>query len=204
MQVPTAMSIAEWLRADRIGAGAAIVAVLLAVIALIYAAIQVRIGREQREDTRQAAFTQVLLQIDALLVSHRDVHAKLRPKGPWHKSEKRPKSYEEWAETEQYMGVFERIHAAIENRQVELKRVEELYGYRVSNIWANPCIRKKKLEEQKDGWKSFIELTRWLEWQRSMNGNPTVRYPGRENISEELVPPPVLNRSSNSQRTQPR
>ena len=202
--MPTAMSSAEWLRADRISAVAAIVAVLLAVIALIYAAKQVRIGSKQREDTRQAAFTQILLQIDALLVSHRDVHAKLRPGGPWHGSEKYPKSYEEWAETEQYMGVFERIHAAIENRQVELKRVEELYGYRVSNIWANPRIRKEKLEERKGGWKGFIELTGWLEWQRSMNGNQTVRYPGRENVSEELMPPLVLNRSSNSQRTQPR
>jgi hypothetical protein len=196
------MSSAEWLRADRISAGAAIVAVLLAVIALIYAAIQVRIGRKQREDTRQAAFTQVLLQIDALLVSHRDVHAKLRPKGPWYESKEHPENYEEWAETEQYMGVFERIHAAIENGQVELKRVEELYGYRVSNIWANPRIRKEKLEEHRAGWKSFIELTEWLEWQRSMNGDETVRYPGRENVSEELMPPPVLSRSSNSQRTQ--
>jgi hypothetical protein len=189
MQMPTSMPIAEWLTADRVSAGAAIVAVLLAVIALIYARGQVEIGRKQREDTRQAAFTQVLLQIDALLVSHRDVHAKLRPGGPWYASEDHPDSYEEWAETEQYMGVFERIHAAIENRQVELGRVEELYGYRVSNIWANAHIREEKLEKRKEGWKSFIELTGWLEWQRSKNIK-TVRYPGRENVAEKLVPPP--------------
>ena len=202
--MPTAMSITEWLRADRISAGAAIAGILLAVIALIYAGIQVRIGRRQREDTRQAAFTQVLLQIDAPLVSHRDIHAKLRPGGPWYGSEKHPRGYKEWAETEQYMGVFERIHAAIENGQVELRRVEELYGYRVGNIWANPRIRKDKLEDRAQGWKGFIELTRWLEWQRSEKGITRARYPGRGNVSEKLAPPPFENNSSSSQSPQPR
>jgi hypothetical protein len=200
--MPTAMPSAEWLTADRISAGAAIVAVLLTVIALIYAVIQVRIAHKEREDTQRAAFTQVLLQIDALLVSHRDVHAKLRPGGRWHQSRYHPRSPRQWAETEQYMGVFERIHAALQNKQVELERVEELYGYRVGNIWANRRIRKEKFEKRGEGWKSFIELTGWLEWQRKKKGAKTPRYPGRENLGDNIARPPFVNSSGRSQRTQ--
>ena len=59
------------------------------------------------------------------------------------------------------MGLFERIKVLVDNRIIDLKTVDRLYGYRITNIVKNKKIKTGKLEnpETKEGWQNFIELS---------------------------------------------
>jgi hypothetical protein len=69
---------------------------------------------------------------------------------------------------EPYLGVFERIFIAYQAGQVDAETLDQLYGYRLSNIWANRQIVNMKLQNErlKKFWKRFIALTYVLEAHR--------------------------------------
>jgi hypothetical protein len=66
---------------------------------------------------------------------------------------------------ELYLGVFERIFIAYRAGQIEVEMLDELYGYRLRNIWENERIVEDKLQNDslKRSWKRFIALTYVLE-----------------------------------------
>lgn len=66
---------------------------------------------------------------------------------------------------EPYLGVFERIFIAYQAGQVDAETLDQLYGYRLSNIWAKQRIVDDKLQNNalKRYWKRLIALTYMLE-----------------------------------------
>jgi type II secretory pathway pseudopilin PulG len=118
---------------------ASIVAGLLAVIGFPAIVWQLNLGRQQRADAVRLSTSQVLLAADGVLAAHADVAAKLRPLGEWHCSTTHPDA-SEMKLVEPYLGVFERIFIAVSAGQVADEVVDELYGYRLDNIWNNPQI----------------------------------------------------------------
>jgi hypothetical protein len=63
------------------------------------------------------------------------------------------------------LGVFERIFIAYKAGQVDSETLDQLYGYRLANIWANKRIVEDKLQDDrlKKSWKRIIALTYVLE-----------------------------------------
>ena len=75
---------------------------------------------------------------------------------------------EELPLVEPYLGVFERLFVAYRVGQVDPEIFDDLYGYRLDNIWANKQIVKLKLQNDalKKKWRGIIALTFVLEAQR--------------------------------------
>ena len=123
----------------------------IAVCALIYTAYQVR-------QSTKISRGQFWLKLEKLFNIHDEIHYKLRPGGDWHKDGNGPKTLEEWAKVEDYMGLFEHCETMIENKLIDLETFKDLFGYRVLNLLGNTIIVKAKLIEEKEYWKRFNKL----------------------------------------------
>jgi hypothetical protein len=151
---------------------AAIVAALMAVVGFPLLGWQLFVARSQRQDAIRLSTSQVLLAADAVLATHAQVNAKLRPLGAWY-GEKEEEggthpTEDEMPEIEPYLGVFERIFIAYQAGQLNAETIDHLYGYRLENIWANRRIVDDKLQSDKLKiyWKGVIALTYVLEGHR--------------------------------------
>jgi hypothetical protein len=140
----------------------------------------VTLAYRQRQDQLQAqqhvrdyTFGQFLLQLDEAFLEHKRVHRRLRPRhrgapagstevGAW-TGGAGPVSADDWADVEAYLGLFERIAVLVERKLLDPDVVLRLYGYRMSNIWANDIIRREKLIERAGGWQDFLRLSETLE-----------------------------------------
>lgn len=103
-----------------------------------------------------------------------DLHVRLRRGGDWWPEGHAGPSDGDWAELEQYMGLFERMWILIEGKSLDLDVVDRLYAYRVKNIVKNGDVRTKKLEELASGWTDFISLWRALDDLRRTQDRPIV------------------------------
>lgn len=128
------------------------VGALLTGIGLIYAGLQVRLSRK-------IARAQFLLQLDTMFREHKQVENKLR--GEWATSG--PQTPEEWIAVEDYMGLFERVQAMIDDGIIDLKSFDLMYGYKMFYIVRNKEIYEHKIVERSDQWVLFISLLRKLE-----------------------------------------
>ncbi len=109
--------------------------------------------------SRKIAQGEFLLHLDELFREHQQIHINLRPGGAWSTSQGAPRSAEEWAALEAYMGLIERIKVLIDDGIIDLKTFKRLYGYRVNNVVQNETIRHEKLEGMRaDYWQDFIAL----------------------------------------------
>jgi hypothetical protein len=143
---------------------AAIVGAVVALFGFPLLGIQLFLARGQRRDSIRLSTSQVLLAADAVFASHADVAAKLRPGGEWHNSSTHPTD-SELSLVEPYLGVFERIFIAYRAGQVDPETLDQLYGYRLKNIWGNQRITSAKLQNEylKKQWARLIALTYVLE-----------------------------------------
>jgi hypothetical protein len=147
---------------------AAIVGALVALVGFPLLGWQLFIARSQRQDSITLSTSQVLLAADAVLATHAEVAAKLRPGGGWagEKGKEHPADDELWL-VEPYLGVFERIFIAFKARQVDEETLDQLYGYRLANIWANQRIVDIKLQSDlKTSYSRLIALTYVVEAHR--------------------------------------
>ncbi len=153
---------------DKLSYIAVIIGAVFAVIGFPFLIAQLFSARRQRREAIGLSTSQVLLAADAVLATHADVAAKLRG-GDWAGAgAKTHPTVDELPLVEPYLGVFERIFIAYRAGQVDDETLDQLYGYRLSNIWANQQIVTMKLqnEELKKSWKRFIALTYVLEAHR--------------------------------------
>jgi hypothetical protein len=166
-----------------VGSIATSVGVIVALFAALYAA-------KQLQTARKIAHGQFLLDLDEAFVRHRDIHMRLRPRGLWADGKTGPMSSDEWIATESYMGLFERIKVLLDNGVIDFEVFCRLYGYRMSNIVANPRIREEKLIRQKGAWQDFIELWNKVERRNQRRSRPPhkladVHYPARVSDQEQ-------------------
>jgi hypothetical protein len=127
---------------------------------------QLFVARSQRLDAIRLSAAQILLAADAVLTAHAEVASKLRPGGAWAgEAGKTHPTDDELYQVEPYLGVFERLFIAWQAGQVDARTLDELYGYRVANIWANQRIVETKLQNDplKHSWRGVIGLTKVLE-----------------------------------------
>lgn len=90
--------------------------------------------------------------------SHDPVHLKLRPGGKWSSNSSGPKEPEEWAELEDYMGLFEHCEIMMNLGLIDVQTFSDIFAYRLRNIVANSLICEKKLRQEAESWKKFISL----------------------------------------------
>jgi hypothetical protein len=148
---------------------AAIVAAIVAVGGVPLISWQLFIARAQCADAIRTSTSQVLLAADAVLATHADTAAKLRPGGEWTgEASKTHPTNAELPVVEPYLGVFERVFMAYQAGQVDAEMLDELYGYRLANIWANRRLVEVKLQNNslKRYWKRLIALTYVVEAHR--------------------------------------
>jgi hypothetical protein len=129
---------------------ATIVGVLIAAGALVFTA------RNSRS-TARATRAKFWLDLREMFYRFDDVHRKLRPGGQWHGAGG-PKTVDEWAEVESYMGLFEHCEAMLEQHLIDEALFRDIYEYRLRNIEANDIIRIGKLIQNAQGWKRFHAL----------------------------------------------
>jgi len=160
---------------------ASIVAGLVAVVGFPVVVWQLYVARRQRADAARLSTSQVLLAADGVLANYSQVAEKLRPGGEWAvDSRTRPRT-DELVLVEPYLGVFERIFVAVAAGQVGDEIVDQLYGYRLANIWNNEQLVEMKLQNArlKFSWKRIIALTYVVEAhrQRRLNGHTDEYFP---------------------------
>jgi hypothetical protein len=131
------------------------------------ARIQMDEARAQREDAVRLTRSQVLLAADGVLAHYNEIAQNLRPSGDWYGGDDRPLD-SEMKLVEPYLGVFERIFIAVAEGQIDDSTLNDLYGYRLNNIWHNERIVDVKLQnpKRKEHWKHLIALTYVVEAQR--------------------------------------
>jgi hypothetical protein len=148
---------------------ASIVGGLIALIGFPLLSWQLLVARSQRRDAIRLSTSQVLLAADAVLATHSEVARKLRPRGDWagDAASVHPTD-DELSLVEPYLGVFERIFIAYQAGQVDAKTLDQPYGYRLANIWANQRIVDTKLQNDylKPFWSRIIALTYVVEAHR--------------------------------------
>ena len=125
------------------------------VLALLFAGLQLR----RALSVERGRF---MLEIERMLATHDRVHLRLRPGGDWYKTGIGPTTLEEFAQVEDYMGLFEHCELLIRSGVLNLKMFEKLFGYRIENILANPVIVREKLIDEKHGWLDFLRLVKRL------------------------------------------
>jgi hypothetical protein len=128
-----------------------IIGVIVAAKTLSYTASQINANAKTNHG-------QFLLHIDEMLAKHNEVHLSLRPGGKWSKNNRGPKTPKEWAAVDSYMGLFERINILVKDKIISIDVVDQLYGYRITNITANNKIKKNKLDNIGENWCNFKEL----------------------------------------------
>jgi hypothetical protein len=102
-----------------------------------------------------------------MMAVHDDVHIKLRPGGEWTNSGEGPRKWmsfegprtvEEWASVESYMGLFEHCELMLHKELIDVETFTTVYRYRLNNILGNDRIVYAKLIEAERGWPHFIKL----------------------------------------------
>ena len=143
---------------------------LIAILGFPIVALQLFIARRQQKDAIRLSKSQVLLAIDAVLANYWEMNVRLRPLGPWagEKNSRTHPTEEELPLVEPYLGVFERIFVAYQIGQIDVETIDQLYGYRERNIWANQRIVERKLQNPmlREAWRRLIALTYVLEAHR--------------------------------------
>jgi hypothetical protein len=124
---------------------------------LFYAARQLRISRK-------IARGEFLLHLYELVQQYNDVHAALTGNGRWMNGTG-PKSGDDRARVDRYMGLLESLQLLIEDGFLDAKTVDRLYSHRIVALMANGVIRQRNLVDQAYGWKDFTRLLRSLEKQ---------------------------------------
>lgn len=130
----------------------------IGVASLAYTAYSVAMGRK-------TARAQFWLDLRDRFAKHDPVHRKLRPGGEWAEPGSGPKSAEDWADLEAYLGLFEHCEVMLAERLIDLSTFQAIYEYRIRNILANHAIVQEKLVKRAAGWLRFINLVRRLRLQ---------------------------------------
>jgi hypothetical protein len=115
------------------------------------------------EATQRAQAKRLLFDVDRALADFDDVHQALRASPPRWFAPGEEDEPSKWVRVERYMGTFERVQVLVAAELLPIELVEELYGYRVSNLVNDPLIYREKLVKRADGWKRFIDLWRDLD-----------------------------------------
>lgn len=131
---------------------------LLTGVGLLYAARQLRISRK-------IARGEFLLRLYELVQQYNDVHAALIGNGRWANGIEGPRSDQEWARVDLYMGLLESLQILIEDGFLDAKTVDRLYGHRVVALMDNEVIRQRNLVDRGYRWKDFMVLLTALEKQ---------------------------------------
>jgi len=139
------LSLAQWANV------ATILGAAVAVAVLIYTARQVK----RNVLTNRGTFW---LELEKMFQSHDSVHLKLRPGGKWSSKSSGPNGPEEWAELEDYMGLFEHCEIMINLGLIDVQTFSDIFAYRLRNIVANRLICEEKLRREAKSWKRFISL----------------------------------------------
>lgn len=139
---------------------ATIAGVVLALLTLFYTAYQIRLSRK----VNQATFW---LELRKMFAEHNEVHLLLRG-GDWSSPNSGPRSRDEWAKVEAYMGLFEHCKLMLDDGLIDWKTFRDIYGYRVKNLVTNSVIVREKLILRNSGWEDFIQLVRKLRLQAVM------------------------------------
>ena len=164
----------------QLGDALGVLAIVLTGVGLVYAGLQLR-------DARKSARGQFLLALDERFDGHAEVHHRLRPGGDWAQgSDTGPHDVAEWVAVEMYMGLFERVDLLVRDGLISRTSVDDLYGYRLSNLVANRMIRQQKLVQNADGWRLFIHL--WSELSHIPHGSVADRSPCPPNIERWANP----------------
>lgn len=130
---------------------ATIIASILAVIALVYTALQIR----QNRLNNQGKFW---LELEKMFSRHDEVHINLRPGGIWAENDQGPQTALEWAKVEDYMGLFEHCEILIAKGLIDYETFKSIFSYRIYNILANREIVVGKLVENHQNWTDFYHL----------------------------------------------
>jgi len=158
-----------------------IVAGVVALIGFPAVWLQLRVPRQQRRDAERLSTSQVLLAADGVLAAYADVAEKLRPGGEWEQDSKKRPTEDELGLVEPYLGIFERIFIAVDAAQIEDEVVDQLYGYRLANIWKNERLVEVKLQHptRRQEWKRLIALTYVVEAHRGrrLHGHTDTYFP---------------------------
>lgn len=124
------------------------------------------------EATLTAQSKRLLFDVDRALAESDEVHVVLRS-NPAQLFNGGEADEAVWVRVERYMGTFERIQVLVEAGTFLIGLVEELYGYRVSNLVQHEAIYREKLVKRADGWSRFIKLWHDLdEASRQRRGRP--------------------------------
>jgi hypothetical protein len=129
---------------------ATLVGAPVAVVALTYAALQLR-------RSVIIARGQFMLELEKMISLHDPTHRRLRPGGSW-SGGGGPATAAEWSEVEDYMGFFEHCELLLEDGSLKMRAFKALFGYRVRNIVANTDIAAAKLKQEASSWELFLRL----------------------------------------------
>jgi hypothetical protein len=131
---------------------ATFVGLAIACLSLAFTAINTRLGLS----TNRARFW---LDLRDRFAKHDSVHRRLRPGGSWAGAAAGPTTPEEWADVEAYMGLFEHCEVMLQQRLIDKRTFEDIYGYRIENLLANDVIRCTKLVPPlAERWPRFLSL----------------------------------------------
>ena len=149
---------------------ATILGIPIAVLALVYAALQLR-------KSARIAKGQFLLQIENQSTLHDEVHHKLFPDGEWGVNKGgSPHSIQDTKEVADYLGFFEQCEYLIQTRCLDFSTFKKIYGYRVKNILSNTVIVESKLQgETRKFYELFISLCTRLGHRVPVSGKVTLK-----------------------------
>jgi len=129
-----------------------LVAAVVALVALLYAATQVRTSALKNRGL-------FWLEIEKMFQTHAPIHRKLRPGGKWGNNAGAPATAEEWSALEDYMALFEHCEIMIEWGILDEQTFLDLFSYRLQNIVDNRTVFEAKLGgSERPFWTNFRRL----------------------------------------------
>ncbi|MBW2021040.1 MAG: hypothetical protein JRI65_13770 [Deltaproteobacteria bacterium] len=139
---------------ENVASIAMVVSVLISTVALFYTAHQVK-------QHKNISCAQFWLELEKMFAQHDEVHVKLRPGGEW-TGNGGPKTGDEWAKVEDYMGLFEHCELMLRKELIDWETFQTIFSYRLRNVVANKTIVEAKLKKERPYWEAFVRLLKRL------------------------------------------
>ncbi len=129
------------------------------IIGFPFAIVTIFVAYRQFTYSKKVGEAKFWLELRQSFLTHNEVHLNLRNGGQWTKLDGGPKTLEEWAKVDAYLGQFELCQSMLKNNLINRKTFKSQYHFRLCNIVNNPKI-VKKINLELEYWIQFTNLCR--------------------------------------------
>ena len=132
---------------------------LILIITIYLALFNYMAIKQDKHERLKIAQGDFMLTLRKMFYLHEDIHVNFRgDKGDWVNGiPLKDRTNENYAKIDSYLGLFELCYQLIKRDLIDLNEFNDIYGYRLRNLFCNKSILEK-IELERSNWTDLLEL----------------------------------------------